>query len=240
MKIWKYIVSSLLIIGITLLFLLFLDYYKQTGFAGQQETEIYELELMDSESSYTANEIAQMILKGNYQYIDERENSGSDKEILSEAYDNISNMLKDLESDEILKSIKQSLKEENGCKTSTIRNVGYMGEDLITFNLISIYSEYVNMTYEEETGLIITFEYLYTVDEEEKTDETMDDTNSEKVKVVHEELINAVLSYYANVDVNKENVYSEMHFIDEKMYGMSIILMDNKEYDEKIEAEMER
>lgn len=200
MKRWRYIISVIALIGITLSFLLLLDYYKQLGFGRHNGTDISKLELMAVKDSYTPEEIVQTLLNGDYQYFDQIKNSKSDEEMLEEACNNIHTLLGEVENTSIFKDIVYGLKETEIYEMSTNRQVGYVDGETVVFNLVSIWTESVYVIYEEETGIITLLEYH--IDRNKAESELYDENTEEIYKI----MTTAAEEYYSSIKVSDKNI----------------------------------
>lgn len=225
MKRWKYIISVISLIGITLSFLLLLDYYKQLGFGRHNGTDISKLELMAVKDSYTPEEIVQTLLNGDYQYFDQIKNSKSDEYMLEEAYNNIHTLLKEAEDTSLFKAIAYGLKETEIYEMSINRHVGYVDGESVVFNLVSIWTESVYVIYEEETGVITLLEYH--IDRNEAESGLYDENTEEIYKI----MATAAGEYYSSIKVSDKNINIGVYEENGNRVVISLTLQSYKETD---------
>ena len=226
----KYIVSIILLIAITVAFLFFLDFYKKTDIA-RQDNEIYQLEFQSNTNLYSATDMGWIISKGEYKYINEIENSLSDELILKKANENIKSMLVNMEETNIKDLLEKWIEDTEGCKITTSLFASYMDEEVITFNLISVWAKWGNVIFEEETGLIVSF--VCYVDSYTDEDIENEDVLWNK-KQVFSNLLNCATYYYDNLYIRSN--CSEKYNTDNGRYAISVGIAyfdygGNKEWD---------
>lgn len=224
----KYIFSVIALAGMTLSFYIFLDYYQQSAFAGQQKEDIRELELMPVKRSYTSEEITQMLLNEQYHFLDEIENSMSDEQMIQACTKNIQKMLESEEYGDLHKYIEAGLIGTQVFEIVTNRYVGYIGDEPIIFNMVSIWTEQVNVTYEEQTGVISVLEYNIFVDES--------DVDWESIKMADGMLRDAVKEYYAELGLKEKEVADVIYDANRDSWVICIRLQ-RSEQDIEVEKE---
>ena len=227
----KYIVSIIVLISITVAFLIFLDFYKKTDIA-RQDNEIYQLEFKSDKKSYTATEIGRIILQEDYKYINEIQNSSSDEYIFKKATESIKSMLNNMKEVSIRHFIEKWIEESEGCQITTSLFASYINGDVITFNLVSIWAKWGNVIFEEETGLVVSF--LYYVDTYMYDNIENDNIRWDK-KQISNNLMDCAEYYYDNLYIKSD--FSEDYNTDNGRYAISVGIAS---YNYVIEKEWDR
>ena len=206
----KYIASIIVLIAMTVAFLFFLDFYKKTDIA-RQDNEIYQLELQSNTSILNATEIGWIISKGEYKYIDEIQSGLSDETILKKANESIMFMLNNMEEISIRDLMKKRIEDIEGSKITTSLFASYIDDEVITFNLISVWAKWGNVTFEEETGLIVSFVYY--------VDTYTDEDIIWEEKDIFKYLADCATCYYDNLYIRSN--FNEIYNTDNGIYTIS-------------------
>ena len=227
MKISTYIKSVVLIAGISIIFILFLKYYKKEDIAASEEM-VNELNIQKSELKYTDKEIGQIIIDGDYKYVTEVENSAPIEEVYAKAYDYTNVLLDYIDEYRIKYLMKEVVKDKTDCQISTSLFASYLYGEAITFNIVTVCAKWGCIVYEEDTGFVISFEYY--VNRDNKQDNIMGENVGNQANFydsiwtkeqVYNSLVQASDVYYDSLDI-KSNINQEYNI--EK--GIYIISMD--------------
>ena len=119
----KYLFSIIVLVGITVSFFVFLDYYQNRGFDRLQEKETRKLEFVSTREEYSTIAMMNLLLEEKYVFVADVENSMSDKEIRNTCLKNFQNLLNGIENSSIYDALEQTIQygKLNGHKNTHLQ-----------------------------------------------------------------------------------------------------------------------
>lgn len=206
----KYLLSIIILSGVTVSFSFVLDYYNQSDFSESKE-DIRELELVSVRESYTAEEMLKLLLTGEFQEISFEQVSESDERIRSECVENVKLMLGD---GEIFKNIESTLLEGVKLEIAISQCVGYIDGEAVLFNLVSVWLEDILVRYEQKTGVVFHMEYYISTADDGKGYGYLDNCSTS--------VIGAAEKYYYGYGLTEEQIIYGVYGVNTNRYAVSV------------------
>lgn len=211
MRAVKYIISIIGLIGVTAAFLFSLNAYQNQGFRGERESDIRELELVTAKENYSAKEVAEMLLNGNYIDFGEDKTKVSEEAVREACLEHIRTTLHSIEESDIYKEMEAVIMSEDIMTVEAYQNVGYIENDAIVFTLVNVWFENIMVTYEEKTGVLLNLNYFVQVNEEASTENAESATfRDERIEKDSWMVRQALLQYYEALGIRMDCVSEEL------------------------------
>lgn len=202
----KYLLSIIVLAGVTVSFSFVLDYYNRSDFSEGNE-KIRELELVSVRKSYTAEEMLQLLLTGDYQEISFEQVSESDEMIRTECAENVKAMI---EEGEVYKDVESAILEGERLEIAIGQCVGYIDGEAVLFNLVSVWLDGILVRYEQKTGVVFQMEYYVS---------TADDEYLEKYSST---IIGAAEKYYYGYRLTEDEINCGVFGVNTNKYAISV------------------
>lgn len=206
----KYLISIIILAGVTVSFSFVLDYYNQSDFSEDNEN-IRNLELMSVRESYTSGEMLKLLLTGNYQEISYEQTGGSDEQIRQECADNVKAMIGD---EEIYKNIESDLLENQKLEIASWQCLGYIDDEAVLFNLVSVWLEDILVRYEQKTGVVFQMEYYISTED--------NDGGYDYVEKCSDIIIGDAEKYYYGYGLADDDITCGVFGVNTNIYAISV------------------
>lgn len=159
MKWLKYLFSIICLGGATILLLTGMERYQAQGFSNEHESGIRTLERVKQKMIYSAEDIGEMLMDGEYQYIGDEKNQLSDQVNRENCIEVINRIMVNIPESDIKQYLVQLMEKSQIYSVERYKYNGYIDITPVLFCMVHVWFEDLLVIYEEQTGLIQYMEY---------------------------------------------------------------------------------